>query len=481
MLNRHANASTMKPVSRTTSLTANGFCRAVCRLFVIVLAATNILAADSPSSSNVTFSKEIAPLLVTKCMICHNAEKAKGGYCMESFETFMKGGDSKESPIVPGEPSKSKLYQLITATDPDDRMPQKDEPLPAEQTALIEKWIKQGARFDRPNPRELFSAFVRKNDKVNTPSKYPMAAPILALAFDTNGEELVASGYGEVTFWNPTRGTLLRRIGGLPSKIQALACSPDGSALAICGGTPGISGELVLLPLSGTSRPRVLASFSDLVLDATFSPGGSHLAAAGADNSIRVYEVPSGREQLVIQQHADWVNGIAFSHDGRHIASASRDRSARIFDAKTGELETTYTGHDGPVQAVVFSPDDKLVCSAGRDKKLHIWDVKEGKKTNEISGAEGEILKLIAEGEHLFPCGADKLVREYDFAGKQKRTFSGHNDWVYSLAIDSVHHRLASGAFDGEVRLWDLESGDLITAFHAAPGLQAAHAQGSER
>src|SRR5438046_2424262 len=174
----------MKPVSSSTpSLIANRFCQAIRCTFAIVLAATNMLAADPPSSSDVSFSKEIAPILVTKCMICHNAEKSKGGYRMESFETFMKGGDSKEKPIVPGEPSRSKLYQLITAKDPDDRMPQKDEPLPAEQIALIEKWIKQGAKFDRPNKREFFSAFVRKNVKVSTPAKYPMAAPILALAF----------------------------------------------------------------------------------------------------------------------------------------------------------------------------------------------------------------------------------------------------------------------------------------------------------
>src|SRR5207237_2709377 len=141
----------------------------------------------------------------------------------------------------------------------------------------IEKWIKQGAKYDRPNGREFFSTFVRKNVKVNTPAKYPMAAPILALAFNKNGEELVAGGYGEVTFWNPARGTLLRRVGGLPGKIQALAYSPDGATLAICGGTPGISGELVLLPLSSGSQPRVLASFSDLVLDLKFSPHGSRL------------------------------------------------------------------------------------------------------------------------------------------------------------------------------------------------------------
>jgi len=452
--------------------------RALCILLfgVIELTVLDLFAADSATSPGVSFSSEIAPILANKCLTCHNAEKAKGGYRMESFDAFMKGGDSKEKPIVPRDPATSKLYQLITATDPDDRMPQKDDPLSADQIALIQTWIIQGAVFDRTNKAEPFSAFVRKTDRPKTPAKYNFPVAILALAFNHTGDELAASGYGEVTFWNPSRGNLLRRVGGLPQKIQGLAYSPEGSMLAVAGGTPGLSGELILLSIGTPSDKRTVASFSDLVLDLKFSPDGKRLAIAGADNSIRIYEMPSGREQLVIQQHADWINGIAFSHDGARIASASRDRSSRIFDAVTGELETTYTGHDGSVQSVAFGPDDKLVASGGRDKKIHLWDVKEGKRTNEISAAEGEILKLLADGDRLFACGADKLVREYDFAGKAQRTFSGHKDWVYSLAVDPVHHRVATGAFDGEVRLWDLESGELMNAFRAVPGQQTAHA-----
>ena len=133
------------------------------------------------------------------------------------------------------------------------------------------------------------------------------------------------------------------------------------------------------------------------------------------------------------------------------------------------------------MQAVVFSRDGKLVCSAGRDKKLHIWDAKEGKKTNEISGTEGEVLKLVAEGNDVFACGADKVVQEYDFTGQKKQTLAGHKDWVYSLAIDPRHRRIASGAFDGEIRVWNLDSGELTSAFYAAPGLRSAQAAATER
>jgi hypothetical protein len=445
----------------------------------LLLTQQMLRAAEETSSveKSVSFVKEIAPIFSSKCQTCHNTEKSKGGYQLESFETVMNPGDSKEPPIVPGDSKRSKLYQLITTADADDRMPQKADALPAGQVALIEKWISQGALFDGTNHSAPLSSFATSAVTVQTPVDYSQPVPILALAFNIAKHELVASGYGEVTFWNPANGELLRRINQLPQKIQALAFTRDGTTLAIGGGSPGSSGEALLVKTATLAERRTLGLFPDIVLDLKFSPDETRLATAGADNSIRLYDVASGKQQLLIQQHADWVTGIDFSRDGKRIVSSSRDRTCRIFDATTGELETTYVGHEVPVLSVVFSPDDKFACSAGRDKRIHLWTLKDGKKTNELAAAEGETLRLVADGGRLFACSSDKLVREYNFSDKEvRRTFSGHSDWVYSLATDSVNHWLATGAFDGEVRLWDLNSGELIHHFIAAPGLRIQRA-----
>jgi len=177
---------------------------------------------------------------------------------------------------------------------------------------------------------------------------------------------------------------------------------------------------------------------------------------------------------LVIQQHADWVMSIAWSRDGAHLASASRDRTARIYAATNGDLETSYTAHQGPVLAVAFSEDGQRVFSAGRDKKIHLWDAKEGKADGEIGGFEDDIFKLVVYEKSIFSCSADKTIRQHAMDKKELvRTFSGHNDWVYSLAIDGKSKRLASGSYDGEVRVWNLDDGRALTAFIAAPGYRA--------
>jgi mono/diheme cytochrome c family protein len=428
-------------------------------------------ATDSADPDAIRFSRNIAPILVRKCVACHGPEKSKGGYRLDTFELLMKGGESKSPSVTPGQPAESQLFRLITAEDADDRMPQKDEPLPSAQIEVIERWIRQGAQFDGPDPKAALATLIPRVPHPDAPAVYRRPVPIMALAFRPDGQELAAGGYNEITIWSPTNGSLLRRVRNVAQRTQDLAYNPDGSLLAAAGGVPGQLGELALFNTADGSVMRVLATMPDMALSVRFSPDGTRLAAGGADNSIRIYEVATGREQLVIQQHADWVMAVAWNPEGTQLASASRDRTARIYDTKTGELEATYTGHQGPVFAVAFAPDGKRACSAGRDKRIHLWEAADGKKSGEIEGAEDEILRLLVRENTVFGCSADNKVRQHSIDKKELiRTCSGHNDCVFALALDAKAQRLASGSHDGEVRVWSVEDGRLLTTFVAAPG-----------
>src|SRR5690348_9983524 len=90
-------------------------------------------AAAAGETKQISFSREIAPVLVKQCQACHGPEKAKGKYRLDSFARLKKAGESDEAPVVAGKPEQSHLYKLITAKDEDDRMPQKADPLPAGQ------------------------------------------------------------------------------------------------------------------------------------------------------------------------------------------------------------------------------------------------------------------------------------------------------------------------------------------------------------
>ena len=434
-----------------------------------IVATLFLFLAVRAGAGDVSFSKEVAPILVAKCLACHNADKAKGGYRLHNFDALLKAGSSKDAPVVAGKPTESKLFQLITARDEDERMPQKDEALPSPQIATIRTWIEQGARFDGAD-RSIALAILSPPQHSSAPRAYVVPIPITALAFDSSGEQLAASGYHEITIWDSHSGGLARRIGNVAERTFDLAFSPDGRWLACASGTPGKIGEVKLFNATNGELARILVTTSDAEVCLAFSTDGQRLAAGGADNVIRLWDVESGKQLQNIEQHADWVLSLAFSPDGERLASGSRDKSARIFETKNGELDETYTGHSDFVTAVAWA-DAKSILSACRTKTAHQWNLKDRKKSAEFSGWDGEPTRLLVSGTNLFSASLDGRVRQHSLESKElARTFEPHRDAVYSLALHAASQRLASGSHDGEVRVWNTEDGKLLLKFIAAPG-----------
>jgi WD40 repeat protein/mono/diheme cytochrome c family protein len=451
-----------------------------CPIILFPLLASTAPAA--PTSQPVNFARDMAPILVRQCQRCHGPEKAKGKYRLDTLDRLKTPGSSKEIPVVPGKPDQSEIYRRLTLDDEDERMPHKADRLPDSQIAIIGRWIEQGALstgIDSAAPL----ASLAGGDEPSSPDVYARPFPATAVAFCSDGAEIAVSGYHEVTVWGPGDGKLLRRIGHLPERIWGLAYSPDGSLLAVAGGAPGISGAVILCDAKGGGQGeygggqrRVLDRIADMMLAVSFSPDGKRLAAGGADNIVRIFDVATGKRELLIEQHADWVTDLAFSPDGTKIVTASRDKSARVFDAKTGAMESAYLKHEEAVTGVCWSPDGKQVYTAGRDRKVHAWDPADAKAIGEIAGFDGDPFKIAAAPSTgqadglLLVCSSDGLVRSYA-AGDRKLalTFERAPDWVYCLSVDAKDRRVAGGCYNGEVLVWDLQSGKIVSRFIAAP------------
>ena len=71
----------------------------------------------------------------------------------------------------------------------------------------------------------------------------------------------------------------------------------------------------------------------------------------------------------------------------------------------------------------------------------------------------------------------DKTIHIFDVKGSQLRKLQGHNDWIYALAVSPDSKTVASGSWDGEVKLWNLADGKLKKTVIAAPGYKAIGAK----
>src|SRR5579859_403293 len=127
--------------------------RCFCVLCAIVAGALAVLAMLSPSRTQAqtkpaSFINDIAPILKENCYACHDAKKRSGKLDMTTFEKFMQGGNS-DAPVTAGKPDESLLLELVAAKGKKRMPPEgKGTPLAKEQVALIERWIKEGAKID---------------------------------------------------------------------------------------------------------------------------------------------------------------------------------------------------------------------------------------------------------------------------------------------------------------------------------------------
>jgi hypothetical protein len=91
----------------------------------------------------VDFAHDIVPLLKARCAECHTAGKYKGSFSLDTREDVLK-----KKAVVPGKSGESELIRRVTSTDPDERMPNKGEPLTVKQIDLLKAWIDQGFVWD---------------------------------------------------------------------------------------------------------------------------------------------------------------------------------------------------------------------------------------------------------------------------------------------------------------------------------------------
>ena len=113
-------------------------------LGVVLVASTGLSpleAADKP----VDYLSQIKPIFNKHCASCHNAKKQESGFRVDAAKLAIQGGDRGAS-IIPGNAAKSPLYLALLGKGDISQMPEEKPPLSKSQTALIKRWIDEGAK-----------------------------------------------------------------------------------------------------------------------------------------------------------------------------------------------------------------------------------------------------------------------------------------------------------------------------------------------
>jgi WD40 repeat protein len=98
--------------------------------------------------------------------------------------------------------------------------------------------------------------------------------------------------------------------------------------------------------------------------------------SASDDQTLKVWQLESGRELHTLVGHTDAVSAVAVTPDGRRAVSASADRTLKVWELRAAARQLhTLAGHTDAISAVAVTPDGRRAVSASWDKTLKVWEI----------------------------------------------------------------------------------------------------------
>jgi WD40 repeat protein len=211
--------------------------------------------------------------------------------------------------------------------------------------------------------------------------------PFRTFAFSPDGSKLYGGGQ-ENCLWEVATGKVMREYPCEDMQPRPAAFSPDGTILAV--------GRAATIELQDLNRDQVFRCLgpthkpndnSNRFFSLAFAPDGRLLAAAieaewdrmrgisPRDGVIRIYDVATGDERMVLKRHRKLVTSVQFSPDGKTLVSGGEDGTVRLWDLASGKELRRFEGHRDKVTCVAFAPDGRTVISGSGDSTALVWDV----------------------------------------------------------------------------------------------------------
>ncbi|MBN3869946.1 WD40 repeat domain-containing protein [Nostoc sp. JL33] len=212
------------------------------------------------------------------------------------------------------------------------------------------------------------------------------------------------------------------------------------------------------------------------------SPDGQTLISGGRDDTIKVWNLRSGKLLLSLDAHSDGVTSIAISPDGKRIVSGGiTTPTMKVWDLRTQLMLTLNieSGHTQPVETVAISSDNRLIASGSDDHTIKLWDLHTLKLLDTIT-AHSEFVSKVAfspDMQTLVSTGGsdDNTIRLISLPTKKTRhILKGHKTAVDAIAITPDSKKLVTGSFGqlvsgsraiSTLKLWNLQTGKLLHEF----------------
>lgn len=204
------------------------------------------------------------------------------------------------------------------------------------------------------------------------------------------------------------------------------------------------------------------------IRDVKWSPNGHVLGVASAEG-ISFHDTESLKIIGKLEGHDGPVKGIAVNDGGTLLVSAGADKTVRLWDLRAGGQQRILRGHTDAVNGVALSKNGPTLASVSTDKTVRLWDIESGQPIKILEGHEDEVTSAVYYQDVLATGGWDSTIRLWDADGKCQKILR-HESWVRNLTVDVGGKLLASASRDTSVRLWNVETHEEVLRLDAHVG-----------
>ena len=243
--------------------------------------------------------------------------------------------------------------------------------------------------------------------------------------------------------------------------------------------TPTAAARASLLESSGSPATAGLMDSTGVVEAVSLSPDHHLLAVAGADGTLRLWDVARPAHPVAVgapllaPDHQRPLYAVAFSPDGSLLAAAGAGKTVILWDMRTpgrpAELGSPLTGPADTIYSLAFSDHGSLLAAGSADKTIRLWSLADPRHPKPVgtplTGPAGAVQSVAfsPDAAVLAAGSADKTVRLWNVSDPAHPTplgkpLTGPAQQVNSVTFSPDGRTLAAGSEDHKVWLWNVST-----------------------
>ena len=206
------------------------------------------------------------------------------------------------------------------------------------------------------------------------------------------------------------------------------------------------------------------------VIALAITPDGQNFITGNLKGEVQLWNLQTGELQKTIGKHSESVNSILISPDGQTLISGD-GKTIKIWNFRTGQLKSTLSG-----VAEAISPNGQILAGYTEEEKaISLWNLQTGNLIKSLK--VGKVpFSFVTNGQivifyrpksevQVWDLATEKVLRNFVISGEQH----GSTGILNCVTVSPDSKTLAAEWYGGRVRLWDLETGELIRTLSDPP------------